>query len=257
MRVALLAGGLGTRLSEETEVTAKPMIEIGGKPILWHIMKGYAAHGFTHFVIALGYKGESVKSFFIDYPRLSAASMSIETRSGQVTVDRSSHDDWRVDLVDTGELTNTGGRVGRLADHLPDETFCLTYGDGVCNVDPRRVVEFHQAHGRLATMTAVRPPARFGELVLEDDAVRAFAEKPRGGDAWINGGFMVFQRRVLEMLADDGTSLESDVLERLAADDQLRAYRHDGFWQCMDTLRDVRHLRALWQQGDAPWRTWS
>ena len=257
MRVALLAGGLGTRLSEETEITPKPMIEIGGKPILWHIMKGYAAQGFTHFVVALGYKGEVAKKFFIDYPRLSAASLTVETHSGDIHVDRSSHDDWRVDLVDTGEATNTGGRVGRLADFLPDDDFCLTYGDGVCDVDLQKLVAFHQSQGRLATMTVVRPPARFGELVLEGDEVRAFAEKPRGGDAWINGGFMVLKRSVLESLKGDECNLEADVLEVLAAEGQLAAFRHEGFWQCMDTLRDVRHLRALWQEGAAPWKTWS
>lgn len=257
MRVALLAGGLGTRLSEETEITPKPMIEIGGQPMLWHIMKGYAAQGFNHFVIALGYKGEVVKKYFIDYPLLSASSLTVETHSGEIHVDRSSHDDWRVELIDTGEQTNTGGRVGRLGDFLPDQDFCLTYGDGVCDVDIKKLVEFHRGHGRLATMTVVRPPARFGELVLDGDDVRAFAEKPRGGMGWINGGFMVLNRAVLERLKDDDTSLEADLFEQLAAEGELTAYRHDGFWQCMDTLRDVRLLRSMWQGGQAPWKTWA
>jgi glucose-1-phosphate cytidylyltransferase len=257
VRVVLLAGGLGTRLSEETEITPKPMIEIGGKPILWHIMKGYSAQGFSHFAIALGYKGEVVKKFFIDYALLSATSLTVETHSGEIHVDRSSQEDWRVDLVDTGELTSTGGRVGRLSDFLPDEDFCLTYGDGVCDVDVQKLVDFHRDHGRLATITVVRPPARFGELNLDGDEVHAFAEKPGGGDGWINGGFMVFKRAVLERLSHDETSLEADVLEQLSAEGELMAYRHEGFWHCMDTLRDVRLLRTMWQDGQAPWKTWA
>jgi len=256
LRVALLAGGLGTRLSEETEVTPKPMVEIGGRPMLWHIMKGYAVHGLDHFVVALGYKGEAIKKFFLDYPNLSAASLTIDTHSGKVLVDRSAHDRWRVDLVETGALTNTGGRVARLAEWLPDDDFCLTYGDGVCDVDIRRVIDFHRSHGRLVTITAVRPPARFGELLLSGEAVRAFVEKPLVGEGWVNGGFMVLNRAVLSHVEGDDSSLEGDVLTALAAEGEVMAFRHDGFWQCMDTLRDVRQMRQLWAEQNAPWKTW-
>jgi glucose-1-phosphate cytidylyltransferase len=257
MRVVLLAGGFGTRLSEETEETPKPMIEIGGRPILWHIMKGYAKHGLRHFVVALGYKGESVKRFFLDYPQLSATSLSIDIHAGEAQVNRSTRDDWHVDLVDTGMMTDTGSRVGRLRDWLvADDLFCLTYGDGVSDVDVGELVRFHRGHGRAATLTAVRPPARFGELGLDGDEVCEFAEKPSGEGSWINGGFMVLNRSVLERLQGDNINLERDLLSGLAREGQLMAFRHKGFWQCMDTLRDVRYLRQLWSQGNAPWKTW-
>ena len=255
LRVVVLAGGFGTRLSEETDLRPKPMVEIGGKPILWHILKSYSGFGFRHFVLALGYRSEMVKSFFLSYRHVTA-DLTVETGTGAVRTHGDGEDDWVVDLVDTGLETMTAGRLKRLAGWLPDEEFCLTYGDGVCDVDLRGLVDFHRAHGKLATVTAVRPPARFGGLVLDDDRVVEFTEKPQIGEGWINGGFMVLHREVLDRIAGDDTVLESDVLESLAAEGQLMAYRHDQFWQCMDTLRDVRTLQGLWDSGKAPWRTW-
>lgn len=255
MRVVILAGGLGTRLAEETDRRPKPMVEIGGKPILWHIMKGYAAHGLRHFVIAVGYRSEFVKSFFLTYQYLST-DLTVETATGAITAKGEGVDDWVVDVVDTGLLTNTGGRLRRLRDWLPDDDFCVTYGDGVANVDVRRLVDFHRAHGRLATITAVRPPARFGELILTEDTVQEFSEKPQVGTGWVNGGFMVINRSVLDLIEDDDDNFERVVLEQLATEGQLMAYRHDDFWQCMDTLRDVRTLQSLWDGGSPPWRTW-
>lgn len=256
MRVAILAGGLGTRLSEVTDLRPKPMVEIGGRPVLWHILKAYAAAGVDHSVIAVGYKGDVVKQFFLDYPQLSASTLRVEVRSGNVQTQSDLQDDWIVDIVDTGDLTNTGGRIGRVGALLPDDDFCLTYGDGVCDVDIAALIAFHRAHGKLATVTAVRPPARFGGLVLEGDAVRDFTEKPQIGEGWVNGGFMVLKREVLARISGDDCNLESDVLDPLAAEGQLMAFRHEGFWQCMDTLRDVRLLNALWDAGSPPWRTW-
>jgi glucose-1-phosphate cytidylyltransferase len=256
VRVAVLAGGLGTRLSEFTDVRPKPMVEIGGRPILWHLLKGYAAAGVHHSVIAVGYKGEMIKQFFLDYPQLAARALRVEVRSGRVRASSDEHDDWIVDVVDTGDSTNTGGRIRRLADHLPDPAFCLTYGDGVSNIDIQKLIAFHQGHGKLATITAVRPPARFGGLVLDGDCVADFTEKPQIGEGWINGGFMVLQRDVIDRIAGDASNFESDVLDPLASEGQLMAYRHEGFWQCMDTLRDVRLLNAAWDEGQAPWRNW-
>ncbi len=256
MRVVILAGGLGTRLSEETVRVPKPMVEIGGMPILWHIMKCYEAAAFEHFVVALGYKGDIVKRFFLDY-HLMRADLSVATKTGEVSVTRHRHEDWTIDLVETGLMTNTGGRVRRLADWLPDDQFCLTYGDGLSTVDPTELVRFHRSHGRLATITAIRPPARFGGLVLDGPVVTDFTEKPQIGEGWINGGFMVLDRSVLERIDDDDASFESDVLESLAAEGQLMAFRHEGFWQSMDTLRDVRTLQTLWDSSEAPWRSWS
>ena len=255
MRVVVLAGGLGTRLSEETEIRPKPMIEVGGLPILWHILKGYEACGLQHFVIALGYKGEVVKSFFIDRIR-SVSDLTIDMCTGSVTQHAHPPESWVVDLVDTGSATNTGGRLARLREWLPDDTFCLTYGDGVSDVDVRKVIGFHRDPGRLATVTAVRPPARVGGLDLDGDEVRRFSEKP-SDEGWINGGFMVLDRKVVDMIDGDDCNFESDVLPRLAGDGELMAYRHDGFWQCMDTLRDVRLLQSLWESDRAPWRTWT
>lgn len=256
MKVVLLAGGLGTRLSEETEVRPKPMVEIGGRPILWHIVKHYAHHGFHEFAIALGYKGEVIKRFFLEYRHLSS-SMTISLRDGaaQVHADVPA-DDWLVHLVDTGVETQTGGRVKRLAPLLGNETFMLTYGDGVSDVDLKKVLAFHRAHGKLATLTAVRPPARFGGLVFEGDRVAEFQEKPQIGEGWINGGFMVLEPGVLEYLGGDAAVLEVDGLQALARDGQLMAYRHDSFWQCMDTLREVRALQKAWAEGHAPWKVW-
>jgi glucose-1-phosphate cytidylyltransferase len=256
----ILAGGLGTRLAEETEVKPKPMVEIGGRPILWHIMKHYAQHDCDEFYVALGYKGDAIKRFFIDYYSLSS-SMTVTLSDGRVDVrddmdDRSRRDDWVVHLCDTGESTLTGGRVKRLGPWLGDETFMVTYGDGVSNVDIGALLRFHRSHGRIATVTAVRPPARFGGLLFEGDLVVDFTEKPQVGEGWINGGFLVFEPEVFHYLSGDGSSLESDALERLAADRQLAAYRHEGFWQCMDTLRDKKMLENLWDTGQAPWKTW-
>ena len=255
MKVVILAGGLGTRLSEETEVRPKPMVEIGGRPILWHIMKHYAHYGFNEFAIALGYKGDEIKRYFLDYSRLES-DVSIDLATGAVAASRERPDDWRVQLVDTGLSTNTGGRVRRLKPLLEAGPFMLTYGDGVCNLNLRELVQFHRANGRLATVTAVRPPARFGGLVFQGDLVVRFTEKPQIGEGWINGGFMVFEPRIFQYLKDDQASLEGDALEQLARDGELAAFRHDGFWQCMDTLRDVRLLEGLWQSGRAPWSTW-
>jgi glucose-1-phosphate cytidylyltransferase len=257
LRVAILAGGLGTRLSEETGAIPKPMVDIGGRPILWHIMKGYTAHGLRDFVIALGYRGDVVREFFLRYSAMSAQSLHVQTRTGEVRSEAGEQEDWDVHLVDTGDATQTGGRIARLRDWLSDDdSFCVSYGDGVSDVDIRRLMDYHTSHGKLATITAVRPPARFGGLVLDDGLVAEFVEKPQIGEAWINGGFMILNRAVLDRIADDRTSLESDVLEGLAEDGQLMAYKHDGYWQCMDTLRDTRLLRSLWESGEAPWQTW-
>ena len=255
MKVVILAGGLGTRLAEETEVRPKPMVEIGGKPILWHIMKHYDRHGFNEFFLALGYKGDVIKRYFLEYHALSG-SLSVRVASGSLTSFQKDCEDWQVNLMETGAGTYTGGRLKRLEPWLKDGTFMLTYGDGVSDVDLAELLRFHRKHGRLATLTAVRPPARFGGLVFDGDAVSAFTEKPQAGEGWINGGFAVFEPGIFRYLDGDGTSLEAEVLERLAADKQLAAFRHPGFWQCMDTLRDKNLLENLWQQGHAPWKTW-
>jgi glucose-1-phosphate cytidylyltransferase len=256
MKVVILAGGMGTRLTEQTEVRPKPMVEIGGRPILWHIMKHYAHHGFHEFVIALGYKGEAIKRYFLDYHALSA-DMTVKLGGGEVKVHRPAAEDWTVHLVDTGLSTMTGGRVKRLESLIGEERFLLTYGDGVCNVDLNKLLDFHKAHGKLATVTAVRPPARFGGLVFEGDMIREFTEKPQIGEGWINGGFMVFEPGVFEYLTKgDATVLEADALEQLARDGQLAAFRHDAFWQCMDTLRELKVLEKLWESGHPPWRLW-
>lgn len=255
MKVVILAGGLGTRLAEETEIRPKPMVEIGGVPILWHIMKHYSHYGFKQFVLALGYKGEVIKRYFLDYYRLNG-SMSIRLSTGAVDVHKRECEDWSVHLIDTGMDTATGGRLKRLEPLLKEESFLLTYGDGVSNVDLHDLVRFHRSHGRIATVTGVRPPSRFGGLVFDGDCVAEFTEKPQIGEGWINGGFMVFEPRVFEYLVDDHTILEAQALERLAKDRQLVAYRHERFWQCMDTLRDKRLLETLWQEGRAPWKVW-
>jgi glucose-1-phosphate cytidylyltransferase len=253
MKVVILAGGLGTRLSEETEVKPKPMVEVGDHPILWHILKSYAAYGFQDFYLALGYRGEVIKRYFLDHYSL-GGSLSINLKSGEVEELEKSCEDWTVHLMDTGQATQTGGRIKRLEPWLKDGTFMVTYGDGVCDVDLRRVLAFHRSHGKIATVTAVRPPARFGGLVFDGDMVTEFTEKPQIGEGWINGGFMVLEPEVFRYLDDDSSILEVHALERLAAERQLAAYRHEGFWQCMDTLRDKRLLDHLWQTGAAPWR---
>jgi glucose-1-phosphate cytidylyltransferase len=256
MKVAILAGGLGSRLSEETSLKPKPMVEIGGRPILSHIMHGYAARGFKEFVIALGYKGEAIKEYFLNYRLYYSSALSIKLKTGAVTVHEDPKDDWVVHLLDTGMNTQTGGRVSQVADFIGDETFMLTYGDGVCDVDMRQVVEFHRRHGKLVTVTAVRPPARFGNLDLAGDAVSIFAEKPQAGEGWINGGFFVLEPGIRRYIHGPESVWEQEPMERLAAEGQVVAYRHEGFWQCMDTLRDVRLLESLWSEGRAPWRVW-
>jgi glucose-1-phosphate cytidylyltransferase len=256
MKVVILAGGLGTRLTEETELKPKPMVEIGGRPILWHIMKHYAHHGFKEFFIALGYRGEIVKRFFLDYCSLSG-SMTVDLSQGVVNNHENDCEDWLVHLINTGHETNTGGRVKRLEPWLAGDTFMLTYGDGVSNIDLSQLLEFHRAHKRIATVTAVRPPSRFGGLIFDGDLVTEFTEKPQIGEGWINGGFMVFEPEVFDYLKDDDSSLEADALENLAADKQLVAFRHEAFWQCMDTMREVRLLESLWRSANPPWKIWS
>jgi len=256
VKVVILAGGLGTRLSEETELKPKPMVEIGSRPILWHIMKHFAHYNLKEFFIALGYKGEVIKRYFLDYSRLQG-DLTIDLAQGSVQVRPRKSEDWRVHLVDTGLKTLTGGRVKRLEPWLKGETFMVTYGDGVSNIDLRDLLSFHRSHGRLATVTAVRPPARFGGLVFDGDLVTEFTEKPQIGEGWINGGFLVFEPGIFDYLEEgDNASLEADALERLAADGQLAAYRHGYFWQCMDTLRDLRLLQSLWKDDNAPWKVW-
>jgi glucose-1-phosphate cytidylyltransferase len=256
MKTIILAGGLGTRLSEETGHVPKPMVEIGGMPILWHIMRHYAHHGFTEFVITLGYKGWVIKRFLLDASAMHN-SLTVDLASGNVELHHDSADiDWRVHLLETGLVTETAGRVKRSLPVIGDETFMLTYGDGVSNVDLKALVDFHRAHGRLATMTVVRPPSHFGRMEIEGDQVVDFAEKPHYLDDRINGGFFVLEPGVAEYLDREGM-WERVGLERLAADGQLMAYRHDGFWHCMDSLRDKRILEQLWDSGEAPWRTWS
>jgi glucose-1-phosphate cytidylyltransferase len=255
MKVVILAGGAGTRLVEETDIKPKPMVEIGGRPILWHIAKHYAHYGHDEFFIALGYRGESIKRYFLDYQRLSG-SMSVDLKDGTIQPYETSSEGWKVHLINTGFETNTGGRLKRLEPHLVDGTFMLTYGDGVSDVDLTRLISFHRSHGRIATVTAVRPPARFGGLVFDGDIVVDFTEKPQIGEGWINGGFMVFEPGVFDYLEMDDDSLEATALEKLARDRQLAAYRHDDFWQCMDTLRDKRLLETLWHEKKAPWKIW-
>ena len=256
MKVVILAGGLGTRLAEETEIKPKPMVEVGGQPILWHIIKHYAHYGLKEFYLALGYRGELIKRFFMDYYALNG-SISIDLANGQVDTHDRECEDWIVHLQNTGQSTNTGGRIKRLEAYLNEGTFMATYGDGVCDVNLRDLLAFHRAHGRIATVTAVRPPARFGGLIFDGESLVAdFTEKPQIGEGWINGGFMVFEPEIFNYLKDDDTSLEADALERLASERQLAAYRHEGFWQCMDTLRDKRLLEGLWQERRAPWKVW-
>jgi glucose-1-phosphate cytidylyltransferase len=256
MKAVILAGGFGTRLAEETEVRPKPMVEIGGRPILWHIMKHYAFFGVKDFYVALGYKGHVIKRYFLEHYAQSGT-ISVDLRSGQTQTRAENQEDWMVHLVDTGLDTQTGGRILRMGDRVGDDTFCATYGDGVCDVDVNKLLEFHRSHGRIATITAVRPPARFGGLVFDGPLVSQFTEKPQTGEGWINGGFFVFEPGIFDYLDHDGVSLEVDALERLARDGQLAAYRHESFWQCMDTLRDKRLLEGMWDEGRAPWQVWS
>jgi glucose-1-phosphate cytidylyltransferase len=253
MKVGILAGGLGTRLSEETVVKPKPMVEIGGKPILWHIMRSFADYGYTEFVVALGYKGELVKDYFLNY-RKRICSLTVRLATGDLLVHNGHTEDWTVHLLDTGAKTQTGGRVKRIAEYIGREPFLLTYGDGVSNVNIEKLVEFHRSHGKIATITAVRPPARFGDLSFKGEKVSSFAEKPQTGEGWINGGFFVLEPEIAKYIDSDETSFESTPMERLTRENQLMAYRHHEFWQCMDTLRDVQHLENMWASGDVPWR---
>ncbi len=255
-KAILLAGGLGTRLAEETSVKPKPMIEIGGKPILWHIMNIYASHGFKEFIVALGYRGEVIKAYFENFYRLNH-NLSIDLATGKTTVHEGEHKvDWAVDLVDTGELTQTGGRLGRLRDWVNNETFFMTYGDGVSDINIKKAYKFHKSHGKLATIAAVRPSARFGELGIEDGQVKEFKEKPQTEQGWINGGFFVLEPKIFDLITDDDCIWEREPLEQLVKDGQLMSYQHNGFWQCMDTLREKRMLEDLWSSGKAPWKLW-
>jgi len=255
MKAVILAGGLGTRISEESHLRPKPMIEIGGKPILWHIMKIYSNHGINDFVICLGYKGYVVKEYFANYT-LHMSDVTICMSDNTRIVHQNHVEPWNVTLVDTGELTMTGGRLKRVADYVKGETFCLTYGDGLSDVDITALVARHRQAGRHATVTTIQPPGRFGALQIESDMVTDFKEKPLGDGAWINGGFFVLEPAVFDYLDDDRTVWEHQPLQRLATQGQLAAYRHHGYWQAMDTLRDKNQLEELWASGKAPWRCW-
>jgi glucose-1-phosphate cytidylyltransferase len=255
MKAVILAGGLGTRLTEETETRPKPMVEIGGRPILWHIMKIYSGHGIDEFIICLGYKGYVIKEYFANYC-LHMSDVTFDMVCNRMEVHQNKADPWRVTLVDTGEQAMTGGRLKRVAEYVADEDFCLTYGDGVGDVDISRLVQFHRAHGRRATVTAVQPPGRFGMLTLEGDGVTGFDEKPRGDGGWINGGFFVLSPKVLDYIEGDRTVWEEEPLEALARDGELMAFRHHGFWHPMDTQRDKRLLEDLWRSATPPWKVW-
>lgn len=255
MKAIILAGGRGTRISEESAIRPKPMVEVGGKPLLWHLMQIYAHHGCRDFVVACGYKGEQIKSYFHDLLVLSS-DFTVDLATGQLDVADGSRPDWRVSVVDTGLDTMTGGRIRRLMPWIGREPFMATYGDGLGNIDISALLAFHRSHGRMATVTAVRPPARFGSLRLENGLVREFSEKNPAEAGWINGGFFVFEPGVFDYLGEDDCVLEREPLERLAADGQLAAFQHEGFWQPMDTLREKERLEALWTAGHAPWRVW-
>ena len=256
MKVGILAGGHGTRLAEETEIKPKPMVEIGGRPILWHIMMHYSCFGHNDFVIALGYKGEVIKRYMVDYCSLNS-NLTINLKAGRVDLhDTEGIQDWTINLIDTGLHTMTGGRIKRLQPYMGDKTFMLTWGDGVSTVDLSRLLAFHRAHGRLITMTAVRPPARYGHMEFDGDRIREFTEKPQTAEGWINGAFFVVEPQVFDYIDGDDTQFEKEPLERLAADGELMAYKHDGFWQCMDTRRDKFVLEKLWDSGEAPWKIW-
>lgn len=256
MKAVILAGGLGTRISEETHLKPKPMIEIGGRPILWHIMKIYSSHDVNEFVICCGYRGYAIKEYFANY-FLHMSDVTFDMNNNRMEVHHRHAEPWRVTLVDTGDDTLTGGRLKRVADYVEnEETFCFTYGDGIADVDISAQLAFHRAHGKLATVTAVQPPGRYGALVRRGSAVLGFQEKPPGDGAWINGGFFVLSPAVLEFIEGDKTSWESGPLEAIAHQGQLEAYEHSGFWQPMDTLRDKTHLELLWESGNAPWKCW-
>ena len=256
MLVGILAGGFGTRLSEYTDVRPKPMVEVGGRPLLWHIMKGYEAAGFVEFAIALGYRGDVIKDYFLHYHNR-ARDLTVELGSGRIVVGEGDPEDWVVHLLDTGQDAMTGDRVRQLLEYGDGRPMMLTYGDAVASVDLSELLAFHRAHGKLATVTAVRPPARFGELLMDGDHVTSFQEKPQAGEGWINGGFFVLEPKVLDYIGSSPSIFEREPLESLASDGQLVAFRHPGFWQCMDTQRDLRTLEDLWGTDHAPWRKWS
>jgi glucose-1-phosphate cytidylyltransferase len=255
VKVVILAGGLGTRLSEETTVRPKPMVEVGGKPVLWHIMKTYSHHGVNDFVICLGYRGYVIKEYFANY-FLHMSDVTFDLRRNEMKVHHNTSEPWTVTLVDTGDATMTGGRLKRVREHVGDETFCFTYGDGLSNVNVAEVIAFHKAQGTHATVTAVQPPGRFGVVDIEEDKIRKFTEKPVGDGGWVNGGYFVLEPKVFDYVDGDQTTWEREPLERLAAEAQLSAFRHTGFWQPMDNLRDKILLDGLWEQGRAPWKVW-
>jgi glucose-1-phosphate cytidylyltransferase len=255
MKVAILAGGFGTRLAEETEIKPKPMVEIGGRPILWHIMKIYSTFGFSDFVIALGYKGEYIKKYMVDYCSLNS-NLTVNLRSGTITMNGGEKPNWTVDLIDTGMATMTGGRIKRLAPYIGNETFMLTWGDGVADIDINTLLDFHRSHGKLATMTAVRPPARYGHIEMVGDRVVEFSEKPQAQEGWINGAFFVLEPEIFAYIDGDQTQWEHEPLKQLVCDGQLMAYHHTSYWQCMDTLREKYILEKLWASGSAPWKIW-
>ncbi len=255
MKTIILAGGLGTRLQEETTVRPKPMVEIGGQPILWHIMKIYAEYGHTEFAIAMGYKADVIRSYFLNY-YYHHSNMTVNLGTGGIEIEDGAHDDWKVYLADTGDKTQTGGRIKRLANWIGNETFMFTYGDGVSDININELIKFHKHHGKLATVTAIRPPFRFGSMITDGNGVQRFLEKPIEGDNWASGGFFVLEPKVLDYISGDEMPWEWKPLEQLTAEGQLVAYKHDGFWQCMDTIRDVQYLENLWEQGKAPWKIW-
>ncbi len=255
MKAVILAGGLGTRISEETSTRPKPMIEIGGKPILWHIMKIYASHGINDFIICCGYKGYMIKEYFANY-FLHMSDVSFDMKQNKMEVHQNSAEPWRVTLVDTGDNTMTGGRLKRVRNYLDDEPFCFTYGDGVSNVDIETSIAFHRNEGRLATLTGVQPPGRFGAIEFEGTKVNGFIEKPHGDGGWINGGFFILSPQVIDLIDDDTTTWEKEPLQQLATKGELGVYLHHGFWHPLDTLRDKNHLEALWASGKAPWKVW-
>ena len=257
MKAVILAGGLGSRLSEETVVRPKPMVEIGGRPILWHILNIFSCYGVNEFIICLGYRAEVVKEYFLNFYAFTS-NITVDLASGGTTIHRGNAPMWKVHLVDTGQNTQTGGRIKRIGSWLgEDETFMATYGDGVADIDIRALLRFHEAHGKLATVTTVRPPARFGQMLIDGQQVQEFSEKPQTGEGWINGGFFVLNRKVLDFVDGDATLWEREPMERLARAGELMAYRHEGFWQPMDTLREKRLLDDLWNSGQAPWKMWS
>ena len=256
MKAVILAGGLGTRISEESHLKPKPMIEVGGRPILWHIMKIYSHFGIDEFVVCLGYRGYVIKEYFANY-FLHMSDVTLDMRQNTMQVHHRHAEPWRVTLVDTGPETNTGGRLKRVRDYLGPETFCFTYGDGVADVDLGAALAFHRAHGKLATLTAIQPPGRYGALTMAESRVTSFAEKPAGDGGWINGGYFVLEPGALDYIGGDQTSWEGDSLIRLAAADELQGYTHTGFWQAMDTLRDKNQLEELWQSRKAPWKVWA